>query len=327
MDLYGVTGNPSGYVTTPVFAGGAAEPAGRDIVATTLDGCLWFALLAPKPLPASVDDALSALGGVAAGRRQVLSVGVSPAMAASSDFASSFTDIGVRARIPHIWEVSAAQGDGTGYMPLNVLSDTSVGLTQPGVLRLLLPGKDDMGAPTNDVLQQVAAGVGDRPPRIDDPTVAQRLVCWVRLRPDPSANVTSLSLAWAGINAVGIEQRQTLGRQTIGQGTGASGLQTPLGADVGGSGDARHRGRGRGGHAAPGAGARRRRGRARRPRLQPRPRGRRDRLRRRRARHGSGRRRDHPGRLDAGRGRCGRQSAARLADHASPPRPARRGSS
>ena len=231
MDLYGVTGDPAGYVTTPVFAGGSAEPAGRDIVAGTLDGCLWFALLAPKPLAASVDDALSALGGVAAGRRQVLSIGVAPAMAASADFAASFTDVGVRARIPHIWEVSAAQGDGTLYMPLNVLSDTSVGLTQPGVLRLLLPGKDDMGAPTNDVLQQVAAGVGDRPPRIDDPTVAQRLVCWVRLRPEPSANITSLSLAWAGINAVGIEQRQTLGRQTIGQGTGASGLQLPLGAD------------------------------------------------------------------------------------------------
>ncbi len=230
-DLYGVQGDPVGYVTTPVFAGGAAEPAGRDIVADTLDGCLWFALLAPKPLAASVDDALSALGGVGANRRQLLSIGVSPALAPSSDFASSFTDVGVRARIPHIWEVSCSQGDGTVYLPLDVLSDTSVGLTQPGVVRLLLPGKDDMGAPTNDVLQQVAAGVGDRPPRIDDPTVAARLVCWVRLRPDPTANVTSLSLAWAGINAVGIEQRQSLGRQTIGQGTGASGLQLPLGAD------------------------------------------------------------------------------------------------
>lgn len=48
-DLYGVTGTPQGYVTTPVFASGKAEPAGLDIAAGSLDHCLWIALLAGKP--------------------------------------------------------------------------------------------------------------------------------------------------------------------------------------------------------------------------------------------------------------------------------------
>lgn len=226
-DLYGLDGDPVGYVTTPLFAGGAAEPGGRDVMGETVDGRLWFALLAPKPLPAAIDTARTELGGGADNRRRVLSVGVAPALATPA----SFTDVGVRARIPHLWEISTGRGDGDDYLPLDVLTDSSVGLTQPGVLRLLLPGADDIGAPTNDVLSQVAAGVGDRPPRIDDPTVAGRLVCWLRLRPDRQAGISSLSLAWAGINAVDIEQRRTLGRQVIGQGTGASGLELPLGAD------------------------------------------------------------------------------------------------
>ena len=74
------------------------------------------------------------------------------------------------------------------------------------------------------------AGVGDRPPRLDDPAEAQRLVTWIRLRPDPRARLASLRIAWAGINAVEIEQRRRLGRQVIGQGTGASDLELSLGA-------------------------------------------------------------------------------------------------
>ena len=141
-----------------------------------------------------------------------------------------FEDVGIRARVPHVWEVSTPHGDGEDYLPVDVIADGSAGLTRAGVVRLLLPGGDDMGAPSNDVLRQLRAGVGDRPPRIDDADVAARLVTWIRLRPDAAAHLTSLRLAWAGINAVAIEQRRTLGRQTIGHGTGASDLELSLGA-------------------------------------------------------------------------------------------------
>jgi len=226
-ELYGIEGTPRGYVTTPVFAGGAAEPGGRDIAAEAVDGCLWIALLAAAPDPAQVAAVRAELGGGAEGRQRVLNVGVAPAVA----MPEAFDDIGIRARIPHAWEVCSGAGDGEDHRPLEVLGDGSAGLTRAGVVRLLLPGADDMGAPDNDVLRQVRAGVGDRPPRLDDPVLAARLVTWLRLRPDPRARLAALRLAWAGINAVAIEQRRQFGRQIIGQGTGASGLELPLGAE------------------------------------------------------------------------------------------------
>lgn len=224
-ELYGISGQATFYVTTPVFPGGAAEPDGRDIAADALDQCLWIALLAGTPDPAQVDAVRAELGGGSSNRRRVLNVGLAPAL----PMPASFDDVGIRARIPHLWEVNTGAGQGDGYLPLDVLADGTAGLTRAGIIRLLLPGKDDMGAPSNDVLRQVRAGVGDRPPRIDDPLVAARLVTWLRLRPTSGARLSTLKLAWTGINAIAIEQRRTLGRQVLGQGTGASGLELSLG--------------------------------------------------------------------------------------------------
>ena len=230
-DLYGISGNPAGYVTTPLFVEGA-DAAGRDVIAESRDGCLWIALLAGKPDAAQVAAVRDELGGGSSNRRRVINVGIAPAIT----MPEAFDDIGIRARLAHVWEVAtgADSGSGDDYLPLDVLADGTAGLTRTGVLRLLLPGKDDMGAPTNDVLVQHLAGVGDRPPRIDDPETAARLVTWLRMRPVAASAVArpaSLKLTWAGVNAVAIEQRRTLGRQTIGQGTGASDLELRLGAE------------------------------------------------------------------------------------------------
>ncbi|HWX49315.1 MAG TPA: putative baseplate assembly protein [Roseomonas sp.] len=222
--LYGLDGEPAGYVSTPVFVEGQAEPAGRDIVAESLDQCLWIALLAAS---AAQRDAVRAeLGAGPEGRRRVLSIGLAPALAPPA----WYEDVGISSRVPHSWEISTAAADG-GFLTLDLLSDGSSGLTRPGVVRLLLPGADDFGAPSNDVLTALHAGVGDRPPRIDDAELAGRLVTWVRLRPEPEERLQSLRLSWAGINAVPIEQRRSLGRSVIGLGSGASDLELSLGAD------------------------------------------------------------------------------------------------
>jgi predicted phage baseplate assembly protein len=224
--LYGIAGSADAYVTTPVFPGSSAEPAGRDFVGESIDRCLWFALLAPTPAPATVAAVCHALGGGDENRRVALSLGVAPTIAPPQ----ALEAISARAPIPFVWEVAAADGDGTGYLPLEMLSDGTSGLTQPGVTRVLLPGGDDFGVPSNDVLADVAAGVGDRPPRIDDPVTAARLVAWIRLRPLPQARLSSLRLSWAGTNAVTVTQRQSAGRQQIGRGTGLSGQELALGA-------------------------------------------------------------------------------------------------
>lgn len=224
--LYGISGNPDAYVTTPVFAGGAAEPAGRDFVAEAIDKCLWFALLAPSPDPAVVAATRHTLSGGDENRRAALSIGIAPMFPAPQ----ALEAVAARAPIPHVWEITAAGGDGTGYLPLELLSDGTAGLIRPGVARVLLPGGQDFGVPSNNVLTNIDAGVGDRPPRIDDPVTAARLVGWIRLRPLPEARLSSFKLAWAGTNAVPVTQRKTYGRQQIGRGTGLSGQELALGA-------------------------------------------------------------------------------------------------
>ena len=223
QDLYGISGRADAYVTTQVFAGSAAEPAGRDFVAEAIDQSLWFALLAPTPEPAILAAVRHTLGGGDAARRVALSIGVVPTTAAPQ----ALEAIAARAPIPHVWEVTAPGG---GFLPLEMLSDGTGGLTRAGIARVLLPGEDDFAVPANDVLADLQAGVGDRPPRIDDPLIASRLVAWVRLRPLPHARLSSLKLSWAGINAAMATQRETKGRQQIGRGTGLSGQQLSLGA-------------------------------------------------------------------------------------------------
>lgn len=224
--LYSLTGTPEAYVTTPAFVGGTAEPAGRDFVAESIDKCLWFALLAGTPEDTVKAGVKRTLGGGKEGRRVALSIGLVPTVAAVQPLES----VSTRAPIQHVWEIASLGGDGTDYAQLEVLSDGTSGLTQPGVVRLLLPGDDDFGAPGNDVIKTVQAGVGDRPPRIDDPVAADRLVTWIRLRPLPEARLSSLRLSWAGTNAVAVTQRKTYGRQEIGRGTGLSGQELSLGA-------------------------------------------------------------------------------------------------
>jgi predicted phage baseplate assembly protein len=184
--VYRVTGTPKPYVTTPVFPGGMPETNGFDQVRDTVDGCLWFALLAAKP--ELVEDVRATLGSGSDGRQQLLNVGVVPTIRVHD----LFEEIGPRARIPHVWEVS---GNGTEtapeYFQLEPVSDGTSGLTQQGVLRLALPAASTLGAPSNDPTKLLEAGVGDFPPRLDDTDKAARLVTWLRLR--PSTVLSSLS--------------------------------------------------------------------------------------------------------------------------------------
>ncbi len=67
------------------------------------------------------------------------------------------------------------------YHSLSVAGDTTNGLTQTGVVQLVLPQAADIGAPPNDVRTDSQAGVGPKPPRIDDPDIDGILVAWIRV--------------------------------------------------------------------------------------------------------------------------------------------------
>jgi hypothetical protein len=216
--VYGVRGRAKPYVTTPVFLNGTADNAGYDVVSRTVDGMLWLALLAADA--DVVDDVRQNLGAPNEGTQRILNIGVVPSM----EVPGALAEVGPRARIPHVWEISAVRTDGgrevVEYHTLDVVDDTTQGLTQRGIVRVSLPEPEFIGAASNDPRQVIDAGVGARPPRLDQPDVAARLVSWIRLR--PTIALHALNLSWIGINAVDIDQRQTVRGIVVGQSDGSA---------------------------------------------------------------------------------------------------------
>jgi predicted phage baseplate assembly protein len=169
---------------------------------------------------ATVREAIGGGAGSAGGLPALISLGIVPATRPPE----LFDDLEDPAPLPLIWEI-ATQGRGrfdTEYLTLEPVagSDTTAGYTKAGTLELALPETRFLWVPSNDAMVNPGAGVGDAPPRIDDAERAARLVAWLRLRPRPGADVRSLKLAWAGINAVEVDQRVTLRGQVLGASTG-----------------------------------------------------------------------------------------------------------
>ncbi|HEX8774573.1 MAG TPA: putative baseplate assembly protein [Pyrinomonadaceae bacterium] len=219
-------GRPRPYVTTPVFTGGAAEEHGFDIIEKTLDKRLWIALLLAqkKPTAAQRAGAAKALAMNPQGGRQLISIGFIP----SVELPRLFEDVRPAAAIQHSWEISTGKfiNNEPEYLALDVIADSTKGLTRRGVVRLALPASSFIGAPSNNVREDFRAGVGNRPPRIDDPEKAARLIAWLCLR--PTEKLTSLGISWVGINAVEIDQRQTSVNRVIGASNGTANQEFQL---------------------------------------------------------------------------------------------------
>jgi hypothetical protein len=229
--VYGITGQTVGYVTTEVFAQGAMNAAGYDMIAGAVDRALWIALLAPSAKLWS-----QARNSLASEQALALNVG----LALAYELPALSEDIGARARIPSLWEISTGHTSGgeAEMVALEVLQDSTDGLCRHGVLRLGLPPSSRIGVPENDPRRDLRAGVGNQPPRLDDPADAERLVGWLRLRVRPDFPIEALKLAWVGVNAVEIEQRETLPPRSLGSSDGGSDQSFDLGVAAKGSVDA-----------------------------------------------------------------------------------------
>lgn len=211
----------TGYQTTPLFANGLAEPDPFKVKEEPVDGCIWFALLAAKP--EMVSDVQTTLAQGPDGEQQVLNMGFLPGL----ELSDPLSDIGPGGHINHEWSVSikTSAGQDPAFYTVDVYSDSTVGLRRQGVLRLLMPQSKDIGAPSNDVRVDIQAGTGPRPPRIDDPNIANRIVTWLRFKP-----IDDLTVSWMGVNAVQIDQRQSSGGQIIGVSDGTADQQFSVGA-------------------------------------------------------------------------------------------------
>lgn len=213
-DLNAKTAAP--YVTTPLFSDSTPLPAGFDLIADTTDKALWIALLAAEP--DTLEAARTRLIAGEDGRPFTLNVGFVPMTAP----VETLDALPPRRPISHVWEVSTAEviAGETVYRSLDVIGDTTNGLTRDGVLQLGL-AVGSLAAPTNDPRIRPDAGMSvNAPPRVDDPRVVARLIAWLRLRPvEP---LTSLWVSWLGLHALEIEQSQTTRNLVVGRSSGTA---------------------------------------------------------------------------------------------------------
>jgi hypothetical protein len=189
----------------------------------TVDRSLWIALIARKDDIIEGDDPWKKVRDAIGGR--TLALGVSPATdveqatvrpgdatVAPADLlsfeiarpdANGALDFDADGRPAPVWRKLDARAD---FDPL----------TLPGVVEISLPPSDELQLWNN--LDPLEAGVGDLPPTLDDSTLAETLVTWIRVRATAAAD---LRLRWAGINAVAVQQYETIRAERLADGDGA----------------------------------------------------------------------------------------------------------
>lgn len=220
------------YETRPVtFAVGHGAPP-LDVGASSVDGALWLAVVAPDE--ASVVPAREAISGA------VLTLGVVPPLDAEPRVLppgggrERDDDLGLRLDLP---TVPPAATPGAPRVPTYRTLDTrqlvapvgddpsARGPTDARLLEVTLPPADLLGPwPEFEPLE---AGVGDLPPLLEGDDAA-RLVTWLRVRAGDDTGRTGLRLAWLGANAALVRQRAHVSHEVLGRGDGRPDQQVTL---------------------------------------------------------------------------------------------------
>lgn len=215
-------------VTVP---GDPTDPEAQPLdVSTTVDQTLWVALLArspalvvrtspdqpPPPLPGTLQNGIVYLG--IALDEQVRPIPFDLAATdptASTALPASTLTADPPAVLWELWTGPPATPGGRAFVRLDVVGDTTRGLTTTGVTKLELPDRlvtpDPAGATSGD---------WDSPPPLDDPQIAQRVVGWLRVRRPPGENDAIHGIRWVGVNAVGAVQARTASTELLGTGNG-----------------------------------------------------------------------------------------------------------
>lgn len=207
------------YATERLFGpGDRAREDGIDPFSGSIDTALWIGLFALDDSPTARVAAAAALDA----QPCMLNIGVIPRLTLPEAEEEPPASGGLT------WTVCApgAEAGDVTYLDLPAEDDRTRNLTAEGTLRLVLPRAAMVHAPSNDITDEIDAGVGDRPPRLDDADLAARLIGWIRLASDDPAG--RLRLSWIGINAVSADQRESYGNVLLGTATGQAGQRFSL---------------------------------------------------------------------------------------------------
>jgi hypothetical protein len=212
------------YETVPL----SAVNGGIDLGSDPVDGTVWIALLIRAgDLPSTTADQVRTQ---IAGR--TLSIGIVPSLTGGTrsvipggTTAQSSSAI-LQFQVPSLPKGGALPDDPAQrvaqYRALPAaFPDRSV-LDEPGVVEVTLPDAGGLGLWTN--LEPNEPGVGDFPPTLEDTTLDQRLITWLRVSAlDPVTQAPSAAragLLWLGINTVPVTQRTRVANELLPAGTG-----------------------------------------------------------------------------------------------------------
>lgn len=196
-------------------------PGGNPVqLSKTVDGYLWLALFVregDKPPALMADAAREAIAG------KTLTVGVVPfledntAILPSGRAVSAPSPVTLEFDIPNLPATGGlldSQNRVPQYRPLDSSPSTDV-FTQPGVVDVTLPDKSSLYLWNN--IDPLESGVGGLPPSLEDTSLNDRLITWLRIRPSA---ITPAQFVWIGINCAPISQKERISSELLPPGTG-----------------------------------------------------------------------------------------------------------
>ncbi|MDJ0642085.1 MAG: baseplate J/gp47 family protein [Erythrobacter sp.] len=188
----------------------------------TVDNSVWIALIGRNDdREEAASDPWANVRGALAGR--TLSLGLVPSQfreekllpIAPGSNADEFLDFA----IPSVADGIAFDTEDrpvANYRDLEAQADFDP-TRQSGVVQLQLPG-DPAAIATWSDLDPLEGGVGDLPPQLDDTALAGRIVTWLKVSANNSAD---FSFDWMGINASPVRQFIKVGSERLADGDGS----------------------------------------------------------------------------------------------------------
>jgi hypothetical protein len=217
------------YITTPLYSDQRLDHSGFDFASDTIDQTVWMALLALEEDEGVIAQARKSFDPDDHGAK-LINIGIEPRLKihAFDDYVQQPLSM----KELWQWEMPSnrAESDNLAYdipyLTLDIKKDATEGFAKRGIVQLALPPSAAITLPQNSVDENIFAGTGNRPPRVDDEKIANRLVSWIRLRPKQKS--ASLALDWVGINAVKIGQLRTIRNVIAATASGAPDLTIKL---------------------------------------------------------------------------------------------------
>jgi hypothetical protein len=212
-------GTPQDPPPTLYQAASFPLPGGDPVqLSQTVDGYLWLALFVREgDKPPLADAAREAIAG------KTLTVGIVPflenntAILPSGRAVSAPSSATLEFDIPNISASGGlvdSQNRVPQYRPLASSPSTDV-FTQPGVVDVTLPDKNSLFLWNN--IDPLESGVGGLPPSLEDTSLNDRLITWIRIRPSAT---TPAQFKWIGINCVPVSQRERISAELLPTATG-----------------------------------------------------------------------------------------------------------